>query len=118
MKAVLIVEDEEQIAALLCELLEDEGYRAQRAENGREALDLLAQSRPDLIISDLMMPVMDGWAFLRALRGEPEYQRIPVIILSAVHASAIPQNLSHTVVIRKPFRLDHVASTVGQLLNG
>ena len=59
------------------------GFDAQTAANGREALEKLNQWAADLVLLDLMMPIMDGFAFLEAIRGEPKFSSLPVIVFSA-----------------------------------
>jgi DNA-binding response OmpR family regulator len=79
-KTVMIVDDEERLSALLKTYMEQEGYRAVLARNGREALFLARQERPDLIVLDVMMPEMDGLEFMRQHRRERE---TPIILLTA-----------------------------------
>jgi CheY-like chemotaxis protein len=83
---VLIVEDDDHIREALAETLIDHGFSVQTASNGCEAIDVLrgAAVRPQLILLDLMMPVMDGWAFRTAQLADPTLSHIPVVILSAV----------------------------------
>lgn len=59
------------------------GFEAQTAANGREALDKLHQWSADLVLLDLMMPIMDGFAFLEAIRNQPRWSQLPVIVFSA-----------------------------------
>lgn len=82
---VLIVDDDAAIREALILALEDEGYQVQSANNGRDALDRLRRSprKPDLILLDLMMPVMSGWDFRREQERDPELAAIPVVVLSA-----------------------------------
>jgi DNA-binding response OmpR family regulator len=80
---ILVVEDEETTASLILYKLTNSGYQATIVRDGIQALESLKTSRPDLIILDLMMPLMSGREFLIALRKESEYAAIPVIILSA-----------------------------------
>ena len=68
MPQILVVEDDDAIRGLVSEVLRDDGYDVREATNGVEALDRLREERPDLIVLDLMMPVMDGWAFVEACR--------------------------------------------------
>jgi CheY-like chemotaxis protein len=82
---VMIVEDDEAVRASLSEVLASEGLRTIEAEHGGQALDWLRRGvMPRLILLDLMMPVMDGWAFRDAQRGNPAWLAIPTVILSAV----------------------------------
>ena len=86
---VLVVDDEPNNRDMLSRLLEREGLIVTTAENGSVALEkLAAQERPDLILLDLMMPVMDGFEFLRVLRGEPQLADIPVVVITAKDLTA------------------------------
>ncbi len=78
---ILVVDDSRTVLAMVTDVLTTEGYQVRQAENGRRALDLVAQERPDLVLLDVMMPEMDGYQVCRALRQEPEY--IPVLMLTA-----------------------------------
>jgi CheY-like chemotaxis protein len=83
-KNILIVEDDAATRDALTMVLTDEGYSVRAAANGREAIDLLrGGAAPDLIILDLMMPVMDGWQFRSEQQRHPDLTRIPVVVLSA-----------------------------------
>ena len=77
---VLVVDDERNIAQLAKLYLQNEGYRVETAANGREALEKVKQTRPKLVVLDLMLPEMDGWEVTKQLRREGD---IPIIILSA-----------------------------------
>ena len=72
---VLILEDDEDIVELLKSILDQEGYETISAENGMEGLQMAEAGEPDLIICDIMMPQMDGWEFMRALRTRPAFQQ-------------------------------------------
>ena len=82
-RSVLIVDDDPGIRRMMSLVLAGEGYDVRTAENGRQALDLLASWRPAVILLDLMMPVMDGWTFLAAQQADPILASIPVIVMSA-----------------------------------
>jgi DNA-binding response OmpR family regulator len=81
--AVLVVDDDADVRALVCELLARAGYSVSEAPNGREALRLLYDGRPDLIVLDVSMPELDGWATLERIR---ELSDVPVVMLSALGA--------------------------------
>jgi signal transduction histidine kinase/DNA-binding response OmpR family regulator len=81
--SVLVVEDDPGNRQLLCRQLEKEGIRFAEAENGSVALEQIATEKPGLILLDLMMPVMDGFEFLAILRHNPDYQDIPVVVVTA-----------------------------------
>lgn len=82
-KTILAVDDEKHIVRLVQINLEKEGFRVLTATNGREALDLVAKQRPDLIVMDVMMPEMDGFAALQKLKENATTADIPVIMLTA-----------------------------------
>jgi signal transduction histidine kinase/CheY-like chemotaxis protein len=81
--SVLLVEDDPATREVMVRTLEKAGWAVTEAGNGREALDRLAQRKPRLILLDLMMPVMDGFDFLLEMRANPDWQDIPVIVLTA-----------------------------------
>jgi two-component system sensor histidine kinase/response regulator len=113
-KIVLIVEDEEHIRESLREALEDEGYRAVTASSGLEALDLLVNggpSRPDLVILDLVLPVIGGEHLYQAIRENANLAGIPVIVSTSSPASAHPG----VRVVSKPLNLERVIDLVAEL---
>jgi signal transduction histidine kinase/DNA-binding response OmpR family regulator len=79
----LLVDDDEVVRRGVRQALEPIGWRVTEAGDGQEAVALLATARPDVIILDLMMPKMDGFEFLDALRGRPDCQEIPVVVITA-----------------------------------
>ncbi|MCA9675988.1 MAG: response regulator [Kofleriaceae bacterium] len=81
--SVLVVEDDEPTRELIRRTLERSGNKVTEAENGQVALAQVAAAPPDVIVLDLMMPVMDGFSFLHALRGDPRYADLPVIVATA-----------------------------------
>lgn len=82
MKTILVVDDNTLIAEMLRQLL-DPHYLVQVAANGKLGVEWSRRHRPDLILMDLTMPVMDGWAATRALRADPATAHIPILVLSA-----------------------------------
>jgi len=78
-KKILIVEDNENNRLLLRDLMEYHQYEVVEAENGEEGLKMAAESRPDLILMDMQMPVMDGFAAIRRLKAEPATRNIKII---------------------------------------
>ena len=88
---VLVVEDDAELRESLVEVLTEEGYATVQAANGQEALAALqGKEKPCLILLDLMMPVMNGWAFLSQLRANPSLADVRVCIISAVPSGQLP----------------------------
>lgn len=83
MKRILVTEDEQSLRANLEEVLQLENFVTFGAEDGKKALQLAKEKKPDLIISDIQMPRLDGYGFLKALRSDPDIQHLPVIFLTA-----------------------------------
>ena len=116
---ILIVDDDPDIVEVTSVLLEEAGHRVRSARNGAEALTRIAEERPDLILLDLMMPVMDGWTFSERLRKLPlPLASIPVLVLSAdrgvAEKAALIKAQDH---IAKPFDLDVLLRKVDALLH-
>lgn len=112
-KDVLVVEDETYLCELVADVLEAEGHRTRTAANGLEALQRIRESKPQIVLLDLMMPVMDGWEFLRALRGNTDWQDIPVVIVTAVYdVKRTQQETGAVAVVTKPFDIDQIAEAV------
>ncbi len=83
MKTVLVVDDEKHIVRLIQVNLERQGYRIVTAFDGKEALEKIAEEKPDLMVTDVMMPLMDGFQLLHEVRHNPETAELPVIMLTA-----------------------------------
>jgi CheY-like chemotaxis protein len=113
---VLVVDDEFGIAEVLQAILEDEGHRVLTAINGRAALERIAEQKPDIVLSDYMMPVMDGAALLATLSAEPMLSGIPVVLMSSLQEAAVAERCSgYAAFIRKPFRIDDVLDVLDSL---
>jgi DNA-binding NarL/FixJ family response regulator len=80
---LLLVDDEPGVRESVQAYLEDSGYQVQVASNAKDAWDILQQNQPDLVISDLMMPQVDGYQFLKQMREDPKFVAMPVIFLTA-----------------------------------
>lgn len=117
MKTILVIDDERAIAHMLCTALEDEGYQTAQAANGQEGLNRLEAVQPDLVICDVMMPVMDGREFCRNIQEHAAYQSIPVILMSAAARSLSLKGYQYAALLPKPFDLDTVLQTIHRLLS-
>jgi CheY-like chemotaxis protein len=101
-KCALVVEDDPPTRELVRRTLQDDGWQVLEACNGREGLDQVAAGDPDIVILDLMMPVMDGFDFLAALRAEERHRDLPVIVLTAMELN--------------PEQMKYLESRVGSVL--
>jgi DNA-binding response OmpR family regulator len=117
-RRVLVVEDDVSIGQVIADLLADEGYQVRWAKDGRAALAVLDEWRPDVIVLDLMMPVLDGRAFRAEQRRRGgAVAQVPVIVLSGARAArAAAAELGVAAVLTKPFDLDRLVATVGRVL--
>ena len=104
---ILIVDDDPAIVQVLQEILDDEGFEVRSTLDGREALSEIQRMHPDVVLSDIMMPSLDGVALTRKLReqGDPT----PVVLMSAVFAGV---DLPGVRFIAKPFDVDHLIHVV------
>lgn len=117
MALVLVVEDEVGIAKLLEDVLADEGHRVLIASNGRQGLERIAAERPDLIVTDFMMPVMNGGELVEAIAAKHELKGIPIIIMSSVPQATVAERCSqYSYFLRKPFKIVDVIALVERLL--
>jgi two-component system OmpR family response regulator len=117
-RSVLIVEDEPLIRELVAEHLRSEGYAVRVASHGAEGLALAREAPPDVILLDLMMPVMDGHDYLDALAREPGLVEVPVLLMTAAHKS--DSAFGHSRVqglIVKPFDLDVLVAAVEHVVD-
>jgi CheY-like chemotaxis protein len=106
---LLVVDDEPQIVWMLQFTLEAEGYQTLAAADGRTALDEVREHHPSVVLLDIMMPVMDGWAFLEELQTIPATERPRVIVVSARSSRrdrAKAAELGADAFVAKPFSVD------------
>jgi two-component system, OmpR family, alkaline phosphatase synthesis response regulator PhoP len=115
---VLVVDDEPQVVWMLKFSLEAEGYQTFSARDGQSALDELRLHRPQLMLLDIMMPVMDGWSVLEALQGLPAEDRPRVIVVSArasMRDRAKAVELGADAFVSKPFNVDDLLGVLHSL---
>jgi CheY-like chemotaxis protein len=117
MTTILVVDDEPLIALALEAALEDAGYNVMTAANGRHALERLAEAAADLVLLDMMMPVMSGPALLKAMAADPGLQDIPVIVLSSLPEPTIRAQADGAAeILRKPYTADEVLDAITRVL--
>jgi CheY-like chemotaxis protein len=118
-RSILIVDDEFGLAELISELLGEGGYEAAIAINGRLALERLRKTPADLVMLDVMMPVMTGPETARAMKAEPALAGIPIIMMTSLAASLPTDNPRlYDAVLLKPFSPQAMFQTIEQLLGG
>ncbi len=113
MATILVVDDEFLITDILVDALEEEGFRVLTASNGRKALEVLDREAPAAVVTDFMMPLMNGLELAQAIKSNPDWARIPIILLSGAQgaiARAHPELFA--AVYDKPFRIETVVATV------
>jgi len=115
-KLILVVDDEKAIRELLCRVLVIGGYEVEAAADGYEALERVSTRRPDLILLDLMMPVLDGWTVLDRLRDMPDAP--PVVVVSAYLDRGRAVAAGASGYINKPFRSAELLEACGRVLTG
>jgi CheY-like chemotaxis protein len=113
-KMVLVVEDDPDIREVLEEMLDAGGHHVLTASNGKEALGVLDRVQaPCLVLLDLMMPVMSGFAFLEELTRRPDKERVSVLLISAnAQVEQVARGTGVVGFVRKPFDLDNVLALV------
>ncbi|CAN5781868.1 hypothetical protein BH23GEM11_BH23GEM11_04970 [soil metagenome] len=113
---ILVVDDDPLIREVVVEMLALQGYRTETAADGAEALESIARERPRLVLLDMRMPRMDGWAFAQAL--EERGIDIPVIVMTAARdAQSWASEIGADAYLGKPFRVQSLLSAVERLLN-
>lgn len=111
MKTVLVVDDEPVIREVAADALRDEGWTVLTAKDGRAALEVLDHNRVDLVVMDVMMPILDGPKTYATMRDREDFRRIPVVFMSAAIGR---EKLDPTIAghLAKPFDLDDLIGVV------
>ena len=113
MTRLLVVDDELATVDALQDILSVEGYEVMTAYNGQEGLQRMGESRPDLVLLDLMMPVMDGREMLQRMRADPKFRDIPVVVMSAGRI-AEEERRAASATLPKPFELDSLLEAISR----
>ena len=118
--SILVVEDMSQIRGLLEVTLRFEGYPVTSASNGEEAMEIIAQQLPAMIITDILMPKMDGFALVYHLRKNPATRNIPVVFLSATYVTKEDKEFALSLgavrFLEKPIDTAEFLLTIGEIL--
>jgi len=117
MKTIVIIDDEFGLTDVLAATLSEVGFRVWTATNGVQGLDVMAEHRPDAILLDYMMPLLDGPGVLAAMRLNPSLAQVPVILMSAMPESALRETCDgYAAFLRKPFDFEAVLGAVRRVL--
>jgi DNA-binding response OmpR family regulator len=121
-KTILIVDDEAEIRKMLSRLLSHKGHRVLEAERGHQALRMVKEYAPDLIVLDAMLPEVHGFEIARRIKGSQRYGQIPIIMVSAVYrgwryAEDLKQTCGVDYFIEKPFKIAEVMAAVDACLS-
>lgn len=117
---VLVVDDEPEILELVAPALRDQGYLVYEAENGDEAIDVIREFRPVVVVLDVMMPGLSGWEVCRMVRFDPDLEGVRIIMATGIGDVANAANsllYGADDALDKPFRLDVLVQKVGALVD-
>jgi CheY-like chemotaxis protein len=119
-RRILLIDDDPDLRTSLAEALEEVGFQVTSAANGQLAMTALSSETPELILLDLLMPVMNGWQFCRAIKQEPRTATIPVIAMSAAVSKdpGSPYYLDVDDFVPKPLELDDLLVKIAAVLDG
>jgi CheY-like chemotaxis protein len=115
---ILVVDDDPSIRRMIVAALKRDGYVFHEAPNGKEALDLMRREHPNVVVLDLMMPILSGWDVLQARELEPDLKKIPVIIISANRAPEVATAVDKGICafLPKPFDIGALSALVRSCL--
>ena len=119
-KQVLVVDDDPLVVKILKDSLQRSGYHVSTAYHGLEALQAVKTAKPDLIILDILMPMMDGFKVARILKFDKRFKNIPIVVLTSRATEGerkMGQQVGADEFLFKPFRLPQVLDVVGRYLN-
>ncbi len=119
-KRVLVVDDEMHLARILQFTLKNAGYDVYLAYDGKEALDKISEVKPDLVILDLVLPLVDGYKVCNTIKSNPTTHHIPVIILTARDLDTLQfdEEIMADEIMQKPFNTDRLLDEIDRLISG
>ncbi|MFQ5808737.1 MAG: response regulator [Armatimonadota bacterium] len=118
-KRILVIDDDIDVLRTTSRTLEDAGYEVQRAQSGREGLKHIWHAPPDLVVLDVVMPELNGWDVLQAIRGDDATAKLPVVMLTVLDEDqhvAQGWQLGADFYLTKPFSPAHLLDVVKRLL--
>lgn len=113
---IMVVEDDPAIRLLLHDILESAGYAVMLCQHGLEALEMISERRPDLVLTDVLMPFLDGIALCVILQNLCQPEAMPIILLSAAKADIVVPDCRYAAFIAKPFYPQQVLDTIARVL--
>ncbi len=119
-KKILVVDDEVEMVTLLAEFLGKSGFEVITANDGGEALEHVHQSLPDIILMDIMLPKIDGWAVCQKLKSDEKFRKIPIILFSGIlgaDSEADPAIEKCDYMVAKPFEMQNLLLKINQLIS-
>ena len=120
-KTILVVEDQEDNRQILRDLLASSGFLMIEAHDGQQALAMARSQRPDLILMDIQLPVVDGYEATRSIKRDPELKHIPVIAVTSYALSGDEERAREAgcdAYVAKPYSTRHLLAKIGQFLEG
>ncbi len=115
-RTMLVVDDDADIRELVAEALEHAGYTVTTADNGIEALEMVARTVPDGIVLDIWMPSLDGFDFMRTLRANEKTRDVPVVAISAAYPERAAHDLGVQEFLAKPFDVAALVEAVERIV--
>jgi DNA-binding response OmpR family regulator len=110
--SILIVDDEFGLAEMLREMLRDHGFEVSLAINGRLALDILEERPVDLVLTDMMMPLIDGAELAAAMRSNDKHRATPIVMMTSLPTAHFPSDRLFDAILRKPFTPELLLETI------
>jgi CheY-like chemotaxis protein len=118
-KRVVVADDEPMTAELLAYMLDHKGFEVERAYNGREALERIRETCPDVVVLDVRMPAMDGHEVVRHLRADPELKHVPVVLFSSIDEADVQWKAAGAdLFLQKPLDICVLPDLLQQLIDG
>jgi two-component system, cell cycle response regulator DivK len=119
-KTILVVEDQEDNRQILRDLLASAGFRMIEAHNGQQAVTIARSQRPDLILMDIQLPLVDGYEATRSIKRDAELKHIPIIAVTSYALSGDEQKARQAgcdAYVAKPYSTRHLLAKIGQFLD-
>lgn len=116
MKQILIVDDELDIAESMASLLESEGFNVRAVYGGPAGVEAMKAKCPDLVVMDVMMPILKGVDVVKLMKNDPHLSKVPILMMSASKEPAKEIGVEWNSFIRKPFDIDELLSEINRLV--